>query len=90
MGTTLITIKIMPESPQTNLNQIKIKAQEILKSLHGKNPRFEEHPIAFGLKALMLYFEQDEEGELDPIQSKLSQIPEVSSCTVTDMRRAFG
>jgi translation elongation factor aEF-1 beta len=90
MGTALITIKIMPESVEANLEKIKESAKEIVESNKGKNTRFEEEPIAFGLKAVLTYFDIDEDDELEPIEQKLRKIENVQSVSVTDMRRAFG
>ena len=47
MGIALITIKLMPSSPEVNLEEIKEKAKEVVEKGQGKNPRFEEEPIAF-------------------------------------------
>ncbi len=91
MGITLIKMKLMPSSPETNLEKIKEKAKKIIENNKGKHPMFEEQPIAFGLKALIIGFEQDEnEGELEPIENSLKEIEDVSSVEVIDMRRAFG
>ena len=91
MGIALIKIKLMPSSPEASLEEIKEKAKEIIESNKGKNPMFEEQPIAFGLKALIVGFEQNEDdGELEPIENALNEIEEVTSAEVIDMRRAFG
>ena len=90
MGTTLVTIKLMPSSPEENLEEIKEKAKKIVEEGKGTKTRFEEEPIAFGLKAIIIYFDLDEEQELEPIETDLSKIENVSSSQVTDMRRAFG
>ncbi len=90
MGTALLTIKIMPTSPEVNLEEIKEKAQVVVEEGKGRKCRFEEEPIAFGLKAVMVFFDIDEEQELEPIEQGLRKIQNVSSAEVTDMRRAFG
>ena len=91
MGIALIKIKIMPSSPDVNLEDIKKKAKIIIEKNKGKRVSFEEQPIAFGLKAIIISFEQDEkEGELDPIENALNKIKDVSSVQIIDMRRAFG
>ena len=90
MGIALITIKLMPNSVEANLEEIKSKSKAIIEENNGKKSRFEEQPIAFGLKAVLAYFEIDESQELEPIEEKLKQIPNVNSAQVTDMRRAFG
>lgn len=90
MGTALITIKIMPTSPDVDLDEIKNQAKHIIEKKQGKHPRFEEEPIAFGLKAVNTFFELDESHELEPIENALAKIEDVSSVKITDMRRAFG
>ena len=90
MGVALLTIKIMPTSPEVNLEEIKEKAQVVVEEGKGRKCRFEEEPIAFGLKAVMVFFDIDESQELEPIEQGLRKIENVSSAEVTDMRRAFG
>ncbi len=91
MGIALIKIKLMPSSPDANLEKIKKEAERIITKNRGKRISFKEEPIAFGLKAIIVGFEQDEnEGELDPIEESLKNIRDVSSVQVVDMRRAFG
>ena len=53
MGKVAAKIKVMPESVDTDLEELKKKIEEALPEeteLHGTS----EEPIAFGLKALML------------------------------------
>ena len=90
MGTALITLKLMPSSPEVNLEEIKEKVKPLIEKGLGKNPRFEEEPIAFGLKAIKVFFELDETIELEPIEESLGKIENVNSVQVIDMRRAFG
>ena len=91
MGITLIKIKIMPSSPEVNLKKIEEKAKIIIEKNKGTRINFVEEPIAFGLKAIIANFEQDEkDGELEPIEKDLRKIKEVNSVEVIDIRRAFG
>ena len=90
MGTALLTIKIMPDAIEANLEEIKLRAQEVAEKGNATKVRFEEQPIAFGLKAVILYFDIDESNELDPIEESLKKIEHVNSVQVIDMRRAFG
>ena len=90
MGIALITIKIMPSSPEVNLEEIKNKAKIIIEEKQGKKVRFEEEPVAFGLKAVKAFFDLDESQELEPIEESLKEVKNVSSVQVIDMRRAFG
>ena len=50
----------------------------------------EEKAIAFGLKAVMLKMAWPEEKSTDLIETKLSELENVSSATIEDYRRAFG
>ncbi len=90
MGTALLQIKIMPESPETNLDEIKEKAKSIISENEGKNPLFEEQPIAFGLKALIASFSIDESIQTGIFEDKLKEIENVKSAEIADFRRAFG
>jgi len=91
MGIALIKIKLMPSSPDVNLEKIKEKAKKIVENNKGARVSFEEQPIAFGLKAVIVGFEQNEDnGELEPIENALREIEDVNSVEVVDMRRAFG
>lgn len=90
MGTALVKIKIMPESPETDLEAIKNKAYEIVEENKGTNAMFDEEPIAFGLKAVIVSFDIDESNALEPIEEAFKKIEKVNSAEVIDMRRAFG
>ena len=72
MGIALIKIKIMPTSPEVNLEEIKDKAKEVIEANKGEKPTFEEEPIAFGLKAVIAGFSLDEQYELNSIEEALS------------------
>ncbi len=90
MGTAIIKMKIMPNSPDANLNAIEEKAKEIIKSSSNSEIKTEKEPIAFGLNAIILTFTWNEDKSVDEINNKLKEIPEVSSAEVIDFRRAFG
>ena len=80
----------MPSSPDTNLEEIKQKAKAVIEGKKGMRTTFEEELIAFGLKAIIASFDLNEENPLDIIESSLSEIENVNSVQITDMRRAFG
>ena len=90
MGTALVIIKIMPESPDTNLEEIQNKAKAIVNEKKGKNPTTRTEPIAFGLNAIYLNFAIDESLSVDDFENPIREIPGVSSAEVSDFRRAFG
>ena len=90
MGTAIIKIKIMPTSPDTNLEIIEEKAKEIISKDTPSQIQSEQEPIAFGLKALILTFTWDEEKGTDNMEEELRAIENVNSAEIIDMRRAFG
>ncbi len=90
MGTALLKIKLMPSSPEVNFEELKEKVKAIVEEGKGRNCAFEEEPIAFGLKALIVSFDIDEEQELDPLEENLRNMENINSAQVIDMRRAFG
>jgi elongation factor 1-beta len=90
MGIAAVQFKIMPESPDTNLNAITEKVKSILEENDGVFSNAEEEPIAFGLKALIISFAYPEEKEIDEIGNKFGEIEGVSSAEMADYRRALG
>lgn len=87
MGTTGIKIKIMPTSPDVDLEEIKNQAKALIEEKGGKNREYEEEPIAFGLKAIIAFFELSEDIESGEIEEALKKIENVNSVQVIDMRR---
>ena len=90
MGTALVTIKIMPESPEADLEAIQEKAKQIVADNGGEKASTKTEPIAFGLNAIILNFALDESKSVDDIENPLKDIENVSSAEVIDFRRAFG
>lgn len=91
MAEVIVTIKIMPESPEINLEDIKVKATEVISAAQGEVGKSEEVPMAFGLKALNLVFVRDESlGSVDEIESNITEIDGVNSAETIDVRRAIG
>jgi len=90
MGIAGVKIRIMPTSPEVDLEKLKKTAKIIVERMGGKNCNFEEEPIAFGLRAIIAFFAWPEELELESLERFLNKIEEVSSVQTIDMRRAFG
>ena len=88
VGTNAVTVKVMPESPDTDLDKIKEQIQEKLDK--AVNIQIEEKEIAFGLKALNLIVAWPENEDTDLIENRLTEIEGVSSAKIEDIRRAFG
>ena len=90
MGVAAVKIKLMPASPETNLEEVQSKAEKIFFSEEVKNPGFEIQPVAFGLKALIVLFGWPEEKPLEKLEESLKKIENVNSVEVIDIRRAIG
>ncbi len=90
MGTVAVKIKIMPDSPETDIKEIEGKVKETLNKAGSGNPQIEIQPIAFGLKALIVLFGWPEEKELEKLEEKMRKMKGVGSVEVIDMRRAIG
>ena len=90
MADVIVTLKIMPESPETDLKAIEEKGKEIISKV-GEVGKVEEEPIAFGLKALKLIFVMDEDkGSTEPIEQEIAALEGVNSAEAVDVRRALG
>ena len=92
MADVVITLNIMPESPDINLDEVKGKALEIITNFSGNdNTKVEIEPVAFGLKALKIMFVSDEDkGSTEDIEADIEKIDGVNSVEVTDVRRTLG
>ena len=75
MGTAVVTLRIMPESPETDLDAIQKAATKKISEFGGEVGKVEIEPIAFGLKAVKLIFVMDEKkGSTDELESKITAI----------------
>jgi elongation factor 1-beta len=90
MGFTAVQMKLMPNSPEANLQAIEKKAEEIINSMHKTAVKVEEEPIAFGLKAIILSFAWNDEIDTEKLEAELAKIENVSSVETLDIRKAFG
>jgi elongation factor 1-beta len=93
MAQAIITLKIMPESPDEDLDRIQHEAEQHIDRFVGEKgeKRFSQEPIAFGLKALNIIFVMDEaKGGTEKLEDELVKIPGVQSVDVVDVRRAIG
>jgi len=92
MANVIITLKIMPESPDVDLEELYSKVEPLLKDFTGEEQfRKEEEPVAFGLKALKITFVMDEaKGGTEEMEKKISALDKVNSVDVIDVRRAVG
>jgi translation elongation factor aEF-1 beta len=91
MANAVVTLKIMPESPDTDLKEIEDKAALAIKEFGGELGKVDIQPVAFGLKSLSLIFVMDENlGSTEKLENNIKEIAGVNSVEVTDVRRAIG
>ena len=86
-GLNGIKIKLMPDSPNTDLKAIEKKAKEVIENLGGFNREYSIELIAFGLKALIVFFQFPEDDEVEKVEEALKKIKNVQSVQLIDMRK---
>ena len=90
MAVVALQIKIMPESLDVSLEDLKARTEEKIKKLGGMNISFTEENIAFGLKALIIKLALQETSDSTALETELGNLEGVSSAQIIDYRRAFG
>ena len=84
MAKAIITFKLMPESPDTDLEAIKLEAEGIARDEGAIGQmQVKVEPIAFGLKAVLILAMYEVEGsDFDAIAQKMSEIEGVQNAEV--------
>jgi elongation factor 1-beta len=91
MAQVVVTLKIMPDSPEADLAVIEKEASQKVHEFQGQVGKVEKEPIAFGLVALKILFTMSEDlGSTDELEAEVAQVDHVQSVEVTDVRRAIG
>lgn len=92
MTDVIVTIKIMPSSPDVKLMDMQNKIKDIIeKKYDGKTGAFREVPIAFGLKSMVFSFAVDEKkGGTEPIEEDIKKLEGVENVEVTGVTRGLG
>ena len=87
MADVVVTLKIMPDSPERDMEALqKVADEAILK--FGRLYKKDIVPVAFGLKALTYsVIMPEKDGGTDPIEEALGQIEGVNDVQVTDLTR---
>ena len=87
MGEVLTTMKIMPDSPDVDLQTIKDTIESSMPE-GAKLHEMSDEPIAFGLVAIILQFiTEDGEGGSEPVEEMVSAIEGVASIEITGVGR---
>lgn len=96
MASVVVTLKIMPVSPETDLEEVFNQSKEqVLAFIDDKHKNGEIRkmiePIGFGLKAVKILFVMDENlGATDRLEENIKKINGVESVETIDVRRAIG
>ena len=91
MSQIVVSLKIMPGSPEIKLDNIESKVKEIIiKNVGEGEMKTETVPVAFGLNSLNIIFVMSEDNKLDPIEDSIKNVEGVNSVEVIDVRRAIG
>ena len=93
MANAIVTIRIMPESPEVNLPHVLKEAEKKIDHFVGshKEKQHEIKPVAFGLKSLDVHFMMNEDlGSPDGLAEEIATLEGVQSCEVTNVTRAMG
>ena len=77
----------MPESPSVDLKTIEESAKKIVEDFGGKNKEYSIEDIAFGLKAVIVFFFYSDDKDIDSMEGKLAKIENVASAQLIDMRK---
>lgn len=92
MARIIVTFKIMPESPEVDMDALRDQVIDVIKQNVGETEtKVEIEPIAFGLKALKIMYVADEsKGSPDLLEKEIGDIEGVNSVEISDVRRAIG
>jgi elongation factor 1-beta len=85
MAEVMVTVKIMPESPEVDMDSLSNRIGEIS---GGRLNNVEREPIAFGLVALLAsYVVEDSEGTADNLENTIREIDDVQSTEIVEVTR---
>ena len=79
--------KLMPNSPDADLRKIEEAAKRIVEKFGGTNKEYSIEPIAFGLKAVIVFFFYPDEKNTEPLAEEFEKIENVASAQLLDMRK---
>jgi elongation factor 1-beta len=82
MGTVAVIIRVMPESPETDLEKLKRALKTRLPGIQD----IREEPIGFGLRALKLAaVVNDAGGQTDAIERSLCEVAGVERAEIVEV-----
>ncbi|NMB78424.1 MAG: elongation factor 1-beta [Methanomicrobiales archaeon] len=82
MGSVAVIMRVMPESPEVNLEELKKALKEKLPGIQD----VKEEPIGFGLKSIKFAaIVNDAGGETDNLEKTISTIPGVERAEIIEV-----
>jgi len=88
MGDVAAKMKIMPESVETDLVELKEKLKGVIPAGAELYGDIIEEPIAFGLKALIVtLIVNDKEGGTEVVEEAFAKVPGVENIQVLELYR---
>jgi elongation factor 1-beta len=83
MGSVAVTLRVMPESPDVDLEALKAGVERVLRpSFRG----LKEEPVAYGLRAIVtIAIVEDASGGSERLEQALAALPGVGSVETVDV-----
>ena len=86
MGEVAMIYRMMPESPEVDLERVKNDIKAAADSMGVELNRTDIKPVAFGLKALEIVIVMDDKsGKSGELEEKLNGIEGIQGVELTDM-----
>jgi len=75
MGTAVVTLRIMPESPDIDLKKIEEESLKLISAFSDeRQKKVDVQPVAFGLKSINITFLMDEKkGDTESLEKQISK-----------------
>jgi len=90
MAMAFIKMKVMPESPQSDLKAIEDECRQNFEVIGAKVHIVDIEPIAFGLNAIIFTISWPEEKDQSMVEDAIRKVGNIQSAEIIDFRRAFG
>jgi len=74
MANMYLTLRVMPENAEVNLDALTEKINTAVISCEGKIVKTEQEPVAFGLKALKMIIVCDESKSSDEFENAIKEL----------------
>ncbi len=87
MAKVVITMKVLPDSPERNLEELRKQVEEKIKSEGGVLYKESIEPIAFGISAVVISFIMDEDKGSEGVLEAVRSIEGTGDVQISDMTR---